>query len=135
MTPKEKLQKKIEDKRLELARAEGRVEELSAEVRIYEATMKDLFGAEPDRRKAGRPTDAEIAQEQEKLLRTLDAAPNEGMSIRQIANKLYGDEFDETIRTRISQRLARGVEKGTVERPSKGRFRIKRNSGPALVQS
>lgn len=134
MTPREKLQKKIDDKRIEIDRAEVRVEVLAGELRILQQTMTDLFGVSERRAtgRGGRPTDAAYQAEQEKLLKVLDAAPDEGLTTRQICEGL-DLKFDETVRSRINQRLQRGVEKGALERVSEGRFRIKRASLSSVV--
>lgn len=131
MTPKEKLQKKIQDKRNEVFRLQDQVEIATTELATLGRVMDELFGGEAvaEKRKGGRPSDAVWKAEQEKLLKVLDR--DDPLTVRDIARKLYGDEWNETIRGRITQRITRCIEKGTVERVAPGRFRVKR--GPSLV--
>lgn len=131
MNPQEKLQKKISDKRVELDRAEMRVEALANELRMLEQLDREMFGERKNT--GGRPPDALLKAEQEKMFAALEEATAEGMAVREIAEKMYDGKFDETIRTRIHQRLERAIEKGTVYRPSQGRYAIKR--GPVSVPS
>lgn len=134
MTPKEKLEALIQGKRADLLRAEERVELVHMELRTLEQTMRDLFGSTEPRKGGGRPTNAAWKEEQEKLLKALDAGPEAGATTRELGLALYG-KFDETIRARINQRLLRGVEKGTIERVSEGHFRIRRNGISVVTDS
>lgn len=117
MGPAEKLQKEIDDKRLQVERSRNDTDRLESELEFLVKLQQRLF-ARPTR--AARSDDGKSRKELAALFeKTMEEAPDLGVTVKSLAETMSLSQ------TAIFQRLQRGMKLGTVQRVGDGRYRGK----------